>query len=267
MSASGLAIMARRMAWAERSSRRGPCASPPAMLPRPPRRSARKSPRPRRRARAITRIALSIAPCPLPRRAGWVRSSTASRSARLPRNSGGSALASRLSRPAQPPDHGPGVTRVTARCFAQPPKAAFVTRLRPGKVAQPSRSSATGSIDNSLGGASLHWLCGLGAHGILPQAPGTQRLFGASFPQSGRIPSEFAAPQGISPRAGAFGRTRPGAMPPWPSASAAPAGPVSALASPAPGRRSRRRVPRASPSSLRRAPQRRQSSRRAGSSA
>ena len=49
-----------------------------------------------------------------------------------------------------------GFTHVTARRIAQPPKATFVTRLRPYPVTQKSRSSATGSIDNSPGGTLLH---------------------------------------------------------------------------------------------------------------
>src|SRR5262245_23811271 len=35
--------------------------------------------------------------------------------------------------------------------------AAFVTRLQPMMVAHPSRSSATGAIDNSPGGSYRHW--------------------------------------------------------------------------------------------------------------
>ncbi len=46
-------------------------------------------------------------------------------------------------------------SRVTARRIAQPPRVAFVTRLRP-PVTQPNRSSATGLIDNYPGGTSLH---------------------------------------------------------------------------------------------------------------
>jgi hypothetical protein len=42
-------------------------------------------------------------------------------------------------------------THVTAHRIAQSPKATFVTRLQ-----KPSRSSATGSIDNSPGGIFLH---------------------------------------------------------------------------------------------------------------
>jgi hypothetical protein len=47
-----------------------------------------------------------------------------------------------------------GFTHVTARRIAQPPKAAFVTRLQPCRL--PNRSSATRSIDNSLSGIFLH---------------------------------------------------------------------------------------------------------------
>src|SRR5215475_10171922 len=56
--------------------------------------------------------------------------------------------------------------------------AAFVTRLQPMMVAHPSRSSATGAIDNSPGGSYRHWphthtgrtsfdhLVGAGEHGV-----------------------------------------------------------------------------------------------------
>ena len=49
-----------------------------------------------------------------------------------------------------------GFTHVTARRIAQPPKAAFVTRAPALPVTRPNRSSATRSIDNSLGGIFLH---------------------------------------------------------------------------------------------------------------
>jgi site-specific recombinase XerD len=42
--------------------------------------------------------------------------------------------------------------RVTAHRIAQPPKVTFVTRLT-----RPSRSSASGPIDNYPGGILLHW--------------------------------------------------------------------------------------------------------------
>jgi len=50
-----------------------------------------------------------------------------------------------------------GFTRVTAHWLAQPPKAAFVARLRPVRLPETSRLPATRSIDNSLGGTYLHW--------------------------------------------------------------------------------------------------------------
>ena len=50
-----------------------------------------------------------------------------------------------------------GFTRVTAHRIAQPPKATFVTRLQPGRLPEPSCSSATGLIDNYPCGSLLHW--------------------------------------------------------------------------------------------------------------
>jgi hypothetical protein len=46
-----------------------------------------------------------------------------------------------------------GFTRVTACWIAQPPKATFVTRLRPVQVAR----QLPGPTDNFLGGSFLHW--------------------------------------------------------------------------------------------------------------
>ena len=101
----------------------------------------------------ITRIALSIVPCPLPRRAKWVRSSIASPSARS----------------------SPVIRRVGARIstfeacldshsrygpmFRSTAQGGLCHEASARPVAQPSRSSATRSIDNSLGGTFLHWRC------------------------------------------------------------------------------------------------------------
>jgi hypothetical protein len=49
-----------------------------------------------------------------------------------------------------------GFTRVTARQIAQPPKGDLCHEAPALPVARPSRSSATRSIDNSLGGFFLH---------------------------------------------------------------------------------------------------------------
>ena len=70
----------------------------------------------------------SYVPCPLPRRIGQVHVSIASPSARPSPNSGGSASALSLFEACS------GFTRVTARRIAQPPKAAFVTGLRPSQL-------------------------------------------------------------------------------------------------------------------------------------
>ena len=48
-------------------------------------------------------------------------------------------------------------TRVTARWIAQPPKGGLCHEASTQSVTQPSRSSATRSIDNSLDGTFLHW--------------------------------------------------------------------------------------------------------------
>ena len=50
-----------------------------------------------------------------------------------------------------------GVTHVTARWIAQPPKGGLCHEASARPVARPDRSSATRSIDNSLGGIFLHW--------------------------------------------------------------------------------------------------------------
>jgi hypothetical protein len=81
------------------------------------------------------------------------------RSYSFPQMAGGSASALSLSRPAQ--------ASLTSRPIGsfQSPTATFVTRLQPLPVTQPSRSSATGSIDNSPGGIFLIDDSRLGAHG------------------------------------------------------------------------------------------------------
>jgi hypothetical protein len=50
-----------------------------------------------------------------------------------------------------------GFTRVTARWIAQPPKAAFVTRLRPARLPGQVARQLPGPTDNFLGGSFLHW--------------------------------------------------------------------------------------------------------------
>ena len=50
-----------------------------------------------------------------------------------------------------------GFTRVTARMLAPPPKAAFVTRLRPGQLPDRTARQLPDQTDNSLGGTFLHW--------------------------------------------------------------------------------------------------------------
>ena len=50
----------------------------------------------------------------------------------------------------------PGFTHVTAHWIAQPPKGDLCHEAPALPVARPSRSSASRSIDNSLGGFFLH---------------------------------------------------------------------------------------------------------------
>ncbi len=47
--------------------------------------------------------------------------------------------------------------RVTARRIAQPPKAAFVTRLRPGRLPDKAARQLPDQTDYYLGGSFLHW--------------------------------------------------------------------------------------------------------------
>ena len=50
-----------------------------------------------------------------------------------------------------------GFTRVTACRIAQPPKAAFVTRLQSGRLPDQTARQLPGPTDNFLGGSFLHW--------------------------------------------------------------------------------------------------------------
>ena len=50
-----------------------------------------------------------------------------------------------------------GFTRVTACWIAQPPKAAFVTRLRSSRLPGQTARQLPGPTDNFLGGSFLHW--------------------------------------------------------------------------------------------------------------
>ena len=77
----------------------------------------------------------------------------------LPRFAGGSASATSLSRPAQ------AITHVTARRVARPPKAAFVTRLRSGKLPnQTARQLPDLSTTIWVDSASTGYPCLCGAH-------------------------------------------------------------------------------------------------------
>jgi hypothetical protein len=121
-------------------------------------------------------------PCPLPRRTGRVRLSIASPSV-LP-----SPFCRRVGIRISTFEACSGFTRVTARRIAQPPKAAFVTRLRssrlPSQTARqlPEQSTIPWVVPSSTGdtrprGAQqksrvLHLTLFLSRHGaVLPSAP------------------------------------------------------------------------------------------------
>jgi len=71
---------------------------------------------------------LSDVPCPLPRRIAWVRVSIAS--PRVQPSPNGRRVGIRI----VTFEACSGFTHVTAHRIAQPPKAAFVTRLQPGQL-------------------------------------------------------------------------------------------------------------------------------------
>ena len=50
-----------------------------------------------------------------------------------------------------------GFTHVTAHWIAQPPKAAFVTRLQPSRLPDQAARQLPDLTDNCLGGSSFHW--------------------------------------------------------------------------------------------------------------
>ena len=84
----------------------------------------------------------------------------------LPRFAGGSASATSLSRPAQ------AITHVTARRVARPPKAAFVTRLRSGKLPnQTARQLPDLSTTIWVDSASTGYPCLCGAHSEIRVKP------------------------------------------------------------------------------------------------
>ncbi len=101
----------------------------------------------------------SNAPRPLPRLTQRVHVSTPSPLARPSPVTRRVGLRISTSEACSAPGSSPGVTHVTARWIAQPPET--TPGLDPGAparpVTQPNRSSATRSIDNSLGGIFLHW--------------------------------------------------------------------------------------------------------------
>jgi hypothetical protein len=145
---------------------------------------------------------LSSVPCPLPRRIGQVLASIASLSVRP------SPFRWRVGIRIFTFEACSGFTRVTARWIAQPPKATFVTRLRPGQL--PNRaarqlpdpsttiwveSSSTG--DTRLSGHTAK----SGSNQATRTATGTRAL-NAPRPSSGqRAPRPAAAPATTRPAA------------------------------------------------------------------
>src|SRR6202043_3126922 len=94
---------------------------------------------------------LSDVPCPLPRRIERVRVSIASPLMQPSPN--GRRVGIRI----VTFEACSGFTRVTARRIAQPPRGDLCHEAPARAVARTSRSSATGSVDNSPGGFFLHW--------------------------------------------------------------------------------------------------------------
>src|ERR1700749_5337191 len=92
-------------------------------------------------------------PCPLPR---WTRTGASVGCFLVPR--GPSPLLRRVGVHAFAFEACSGFTPVTACRIAQPPKAAFVTRLRLARLPDQAARQLPGPTDNSLGGSSLH-LC------------------------------------------------------------------------------------------------------------
>ena len=89
-------------------------------------------------------------PCPLPRRIERVRVSIASPLMQPSPN--GRRVGIRI----VTFEACSGFTHVTARWIAQPPKSGLCHEAPALPVTRPNRSSATRSIDNSLGGIFLH---------------------------------------------------------------------------------------------------------------
>src|SRR5215470_16265585 len=87
-------------------------------------------------------------PCPLPRRIEWVHMSITSPSARP------SPIAGRVGIRDFTFEACSGFTHVTARPVAQPPKAAFVTRLRSCKRRMPTRSCVICTFESPSRGGS-----------------------------------------------------------------------------------------------------------------
>ena len=95
-------------------------------------------------------LRLPVVPRPLPRRIERVRMPIASPHHTAFPKWGGSASALSVSRPRS------GFTHITVRRIAQPPTGDLCHEAPALAVVRTSRSSATGSIDNSPGGFFLH---------------------------------------------------------------------------------------------------------------
>ena len=96
----------------------------------------------------------SSVPCPLPRRIETgARVGCFPVPRGLPRISGGSASATSLSRPAQ------ASLALRPAGSLNRPKAAFVARLRRGRLPSRAACQLPDQTDNYLGGTLLHWRC------------------------------------------------------------------------------------------------------------
>ena len=100
----------------------------------------------------ITRPTFSNMPCPLPRWTG-----TGASVGCFPAPRGPSPYIRRVGVHIITFEACSGFTRVTACWIAQPPKAAFVTRLRPVRLPVQAARQLPGPTDNFLGGSLLHW--------------------------------------------------------------------------------------------------------------
>ena len=94
-------------------------------------------------------------------------------------------------------------THVTARSIAQPPKAAFVTRLQPSRLPSQTARQLPEQIDNSPGGSCRHW--SHAPSGRTPYASLSPRTFPSRIDRgsgpAGVVSSHLAGPHFLASRA------------------------------------------------------------------